>query len=786
MVNGFQRVNVIEALLKLTLEPASIQQLDARLAACECIKAFFANHTGIRQHVLRRAIDGHLSGQDEIPNIMSVLLTPPESRGNADPYQTWMASVLMFHLIFEDAEAKSMAMKVTEGDAESGEEVITCVQTIVGHLITGMQRGDDERISVGYLMLLCGWLFEDPDVVNDFLGEGSSIQSLLQETKHRGVSNVLLSGLCTILLGIIYEFSSKDSPISRETLHKLLIEQMGRDPYIDKITRFRESPLVRDFEVLPQTVGATQHDGGLPDIYFDRTFIEFLKDNFSRLLRAIDREPGLEISVITNGVQRGISREMVDSLRAELEDRNQAVQKLESDLLGIKQKLEQEQSELKKAMDSNSMEAARIKQVNEALQNNHEEELRRLEEQHNQAKNELLRQHGDKLRALDSQLKETTADHEKKSQQAKAYYEAEIAELQEIINLLESDLARSKEQQSGESARLQKSIQSLESNFAQAREQQAGEVAHLQKTIQSLESDLAQAREQASEVANLQKTIQSLESELVNVREQHAGEVVDLRATIEKLESDTGRVKEQHLSDLADKDKAIQNLQSDMETLKQQHEKEVADHKASIESLQADLDKAKEKSTQDTQAIHDEYSAKISALEKRAEEAERKAESAEVKAKKQAEEASQKGESADADAKKNVKELEDLRAELDKAKSQIEEAEQKEADAKENAKELEDLRAQLDKANSQIKEAEHASKSARSELDRVKSEVKEKEEARQATQSELEDLLIVFGDLEAKRNQDKVSLSVSFYACCGNLANGHDLETSQGTRAGSV
>jgi hypothetical protein len=249
------RINVIEAFLKLSLEPAPNSLLDARLAACECMKAFFAHHSGIRMHVLRRAIEGHTSGQDKIPNILSVLLTAPESRGNADPYQVWMASVLMFHLIFDDGEAKALAMSVTEGDAESGEEVVTSVQSVVGNLITGLQRGDDERITVGYLMLLCGWLFEDPDVVNDLLGEGSSIQTLLQEIKHQRVPSKLIPGLCTVLLGVIYEFSTKDSPIPRITLHKLLIEQLGREQYIDKITRLRECELVRDFEVLPQTSG---------------------------------------------------------------------------------------------------------------------------------------------------------------------------------------------------------------------------------------------------------------------------------------------------------------------------------------------------------------------------------------------------------------------------------------------------------------------------------------------------------------------------------------------------
>ncbi|RLL96052.1 hypothetical protein CFD26_104977 [Aspergillus turcosus] len=638
VANGVQRVNVIEALLKLSLEPAPIQVLDARLAASECIKAFFANHPGIRVHVLRRAIDGHLSGQDEIPNIMTVLLVPPDARGNSDPYQVWIASVLMFHLLFDNAEAKAIAMQVTEGDAESGEEVITCIQTILGNLITGMRRGDDERITVGYLMLLCGWLFEEPDAVNDFLGEGSSVQSLLQETKHRSVSSVLVPGLSTILLGIIYEFSTKDSPIPRAMLHKLLVEQLGREQYIDKITRFRESPMVRDFEVLPQTVGG-QFDAGLPDIFFDRMFIEFLKDNFSRLIRAIDREPGLEISIITNGIQRGVSRELVDSLRAELEERRKAVQKLESDLLNLRNQLEQEQLEHRKSKELVSSESSKIRQINESLQRNHEQELARLEEQHKHAKNELLKQHGDQLRAIDNQLKETSAEYERRSQKVKKLHDAEVADLQKKLRSLELELTR-------------------------VREQSAGEIGSLQTTIRTirLEADQSKGQHEA-QVADLESTIQSLRSELDQSKAKHADQVSNLSNT-------------------------IQRLQSELDKAKEGHEAELADLRAKAQSLQSELDSSTEKSKKDLQAVRDDYSSKLSELEKRAKQAESKVEKAE-------------------------------------------------ADALRSAEALKEVQAQLQKA---------------------KAEVEEKEEARKAAQSELEDLLIVFGDLEAKRNQDKKRL----------------------------
>ncbi|KAI9040848.1 putative intracellular protein transport protein (UsoA) [Aspergillus affinis] len=784
----FQRINVMEALLKLTLEPATIQLLDARLAACECVKAFFTHHTGIRVHVLRRAIDGHVSGQDEIPNILSVLLTPPELRGNADPYQTWMASVLMFHLLFENAEAKAIAMEVTEGDAESGEEVITCIQTIVGNLITGIQRGDDERITLGYLMLLCGWLFEEPDAVNDFLGEGSSIQTLLQEIKHRGAPYVLLTGLCTVLLGIIYEFSSKDSPIPRQTLHKLLIEQLGRDQFIDKITRFRESPAVRDFEVLPQTV-AGQLEGGLLEIYFDRTFIDFCKDNFGRLTRSIDREPGLEVSVITNGVERGVSRELVDSLKGELEDRTQSIQKLESDLIALQNKLEHEQLDHRKSKETSTMEASKIKQINDSLQRNHEQELSALKQEHQREMNELMRQHGDQLRAIDNQLRVASNEHERKSQKMKEHHEAEVAELQKRIRSLESEFTRAGDQYSGEVADLKTTIERLMSDASKLKERHAAEISDLNETIQLLESNIDENNKQhTAEVSNLNEKIQSLQTEVDSAKQQHETELAELKSTNTSLQTELDSVKQQYetqvtelkstneslqsivdsgkqqydaqladlqskneslqseldsgekkydaqLTDLQSKNKSLQSeldsgkqqydaqlsdlqsknksLQSELDSGKQQHESGAADLKSRNESLQkeldaikkeneseiaglkstnelllSELDAAKKASTQDTQAVHDDYSSKISALEKRAEEAEKKAKKTEDDARKSAE---------------------------------------------------------------TLKEAQNA-------LEKAKSEAKEKEEARNAAQTELEDLLIVFGDLETKRSDDKKRL----------------------------
>ncbi|KAJ5147046.1 Armadillo-like helical [Penicillium atrosanguineum] len=681
-----ERINVIEAFLKLSLQPSPNNMLDARLAACECMKAFFAQHTGIRMHVLRRAIDGHLSGQDRIPNIMSVLLTAPESRGNADPYQVWMACVLMFHLISDDEEAKATAMKVTEGDAESGEEVVTSVQSVVGNLITGLQRGDDERITVGYLMLLCGWLFEDPDVVNDLLGEGSSIQTLLQEIKHQRVPSKLIPGLCTVLLGIIYEFSTKDSPIPRVTLHKLLLEQLGREQYIDKITKLRECPWS----------GTLRFFLRRQLVFFDRSFVEFLKDNFSRFIRAIDREPGFEISVMANGVEKGVSRELVDSLRAELDDRSQSLQKLESDLVSIQRRLDQEQLDHRKTKESTSAEMSKAQQGTQSLLQSHEQAMSKLDEQHKASKNELLKQHGEQLRGL-GRLR-------KKSAKVKAHHDQEVAGLQKTIRQLESELSKAREQHAGEVASLQQGRRNLEFQLSKVQEQHAGDVAGLKKTIHELESTASQFKEgHAGEISDLTQKLQSLDSTLGSTRAQHDTEIAGFKTTIENLESDLAAVeavKDQHEKDVASSESKIKSLESDLSAAKgrnQKHEAEVvgfktaigdlesqmaaaegqhtsktAELKKSMEILQADLAKSQEQSGKDKETASEGFKSKYSELEARAAEAERK-----------------------------VKE-----------------------------------------AESQAHNAADALKKIQAQLEKAQSEAKEKDEARQATQTELDDLLI--------------------------------------------
>ncbi|KAL8999431.1 MAG: hypothetical protein Q9169_001745 [Polycauliona sp. 2 TL-2023] len=438
---GASRDNVIAALLEVALVTSSLQTFDVRLACCECIKAYMQGHIPIRLFFLRRAIEGHTSDEMEPDNILTILIQNSGSH-SGDPYRLWIAAVILFHLLHEDFEAKSTAMQVTEGDAESGEEVVTCIQALAGNLISAEQSLEDERVSIAYLMTLCSWLHEDHDAVNDFLSEGSIFQSIVQFVSQNNQSRSLSSGLCTMLLGTVYEFSTKDSPVPRDTIHQILTTRLGRERYIDQITRLREHPMIRNFEVLPQDLSSSP-SGILPEVYFDKTFVEFVKDNFSRMVRAIDRAPGLEVPVVANGIQKGISRELVDSLKAQVDDRSQSIQKLESDVLTLERKLGQEQSDHRKAQDSAATELNRIRNVNEALQRHHEEDLQKTQRESRHVQQELKRQHDGEMQRLQDEMQKLKTEGEAALDRVRERDDAEIKDLKSTIARLRSELEKS-------------------------------------------------------------------------------------------------------------------------------------------------------------------------------------------------------------------------------------------------------------------------------------------------------------------------------------------------------
>ena len=498
--NGIPKVYIIEALLDLSVAAPSSIPFDVRMAACECIKAYFFKHTEVRHHFLNRAIQGHMSGQDEAANVVSILLR--DELKTSDPYRVWFAADLIFHLLWEDPTAKNMLMTVSEGDAESGEEVVTCIQAIAENLLMAMQREEDERIQIAYFTVLCGWLFEDGSAVNDFLGEGSNVQTLKQRMTTGGSELAVIKGLSAVLLGLIYEFSTKDSPIPRRKLQPLLTAQLGRERYLQALSQLRQHPLVRDFEIVPQgAISPSAVAQELPPYaFFDATFVDFLKDNFSRLSRAIDRDPGLEAQVPSK--EAGVDRDLVDSLRAQLDEKVQAVQKLETNLLDLQRQLDQESASARKAVDTSAAEVNRIRQINESLHKGHEADMEALKQEHAKAYGSLETSSKQKIEEFQRQVEALKKNSAEEAARTKEYYERSITQLRTSKTNLESKLTEAQKKEESYKEMSQKSQQALRQGVEElttARKHSTdleGKLKDRDKQIEELRAKEVELREQ--------------------------------------------------------------------------------------------------------------------------------------------------------------------------------------------------------------------------------------------------------------------------------------------------
>ncbi|KAK3315248.1 p115 like vesicle tethering protein [Apodospora peruviana] len=562
--NGVPIIFVIDGLLDLILAVNAPQAFDMRMAACTCLKAYFFNHKEIRQHFLSRAIAGHKAKADELTNVLTTLLYPLPEALVADPYRFWFASVLMLHLVHESPATKALAMGVTEGDEANGEEVVTSIQTIAAHLLSSVAKSEDPRIIIGYLMLLLCWLFEDLDAVNDFLGEFTNLQGLIQAAVENPNGDVIVQGLSAMLAGVIYEFSTKDSPVPRATVREMIMTRMGRDRYVDKLSRLRSYPLMRDHEVLAQRLDSGLEEK-LPDVFLDDTFVNFFKDNYSRILRAIDREPGLEISVVTNGVQKGISRELVDSLRAQVEEKERALQDIDVVKASLTSQLGQEQADHRRTKDTSAAELARANAVAESLRTQLSVKERALHEAEG------------KIASLTRQLGQEQAE----LQRAKT----EISRLRSVNDGLqrnqEQELAAVRVEHRSKKDELRKQVDSVrraaELDAERARRRSEAEKADLKATISRLEVDLMKANKARS-------TIEAKVSELEAKIKASAESLGDVEKRL-KASEDGAREVNTQLEKKEEERKAAQDELDDLLIVFSDLEEKVTKYKDRLKSL---------------------------------------------------------------------------------------------------------------------------------------------------------------------------------------------------------
>lgn len=392
------------ALLNWTLVVNSVHLFEVRVAALQCLIAYLKGNEEAKlafitdqikasknpNHYSERRENDTQPDQDapenqfesipsgENPNKtpyanIFTTLTVYDSDMKLNPYRVWFAAVLLLYISQDSPETKLLMRKTKIGDAEEGEEEMCLIQALSGMLITNLDNSDP-RIAIGYLILLTLWMYEDFDAVNDFLGDPSMIKAILAFlTKNSTESSDLVHGMCCIVTGVCFEFTTKSSPVPRANLYDLITKALGADHYSQKVKQFKDNSLFKRFE-LECDLELDKDSTGLPALFFIPEYVELVKDNFYRIRKALIRGPEFEPrSRISFEVFEELENKNV-GLRKELETLQKLSQECKEQLKLEMLHCEKELESITKSLEACRSELDETKQSEQAL-TTHIEEL---------------------------------------------------------------------------------------------------------------------------------------------------------------------------------------------------------------------------------------------------------------------------------------------------------------------------------------------------------------------------------------------------------------------------
>ncbi|KAK3067773.1 Vesicle-mediated ER to Golgi transport protein [Teratosphaeriaceae sp. CCFEE 6253] len=392
------RTHIIEALLDLTLTHSSAPP-GLRTAGCRLIQAYLAGHERIKAHFLQRAIQGHAE-HEPAANALNTLLSI-EGRGG-DAVGVVHASAILADLVVYTPEAKDVLGAVREGEEGEGEDVLSFVQALGAQLLSGLQSpasSSRQQLVAAYASLLAVLLWENAEGVDDLLAEGSALlQALVQAALHpTAATDPVPAGLAAVLLGTVYEFSTKDSPIPRRTLAPLLTQKLGRGAYLAALSGLRRDPAVRDHDLLgDEDAGGDAADGAR----LSAPLVDLVQTEYARLRRAIDKDPGVEVIPPSAAGTEGVDRDVLDELRSQLQTAREALAAAQQDALGVRQAAEQEGMAARRELQGAVGEVERLGRINRAMQAGHEGELEEMARTHEEIRRKLVDEHARAIETL--------------------------------------------------------------------------------------------------------------------------------------------------------------------------------------------------------------------------------------------------------------------------------------------------------------------------------------------------------------------------------------------------
>lgn len=587
-------VSVLSLLLNWSLFANSVHTFDIRISSIALLKAYFNENHELKKIFIEQEIAQYKlinntieDGSDFVlrTNVFETIMDyDPDLKLN--PYKLFFATDLLMYLFQSESsvtELRDLARKLNSGNDSAGEEVLSSIQTICELLLTTLST-EDARIPISYLSFLIFWLFEDVKAVDDFLSNRSIVYSLIAFSSQIEDEDVTVKCLITILLGVAYEFSSKESPFPREELYELLTKSIGTDNYSSRVKQFKETSLFSKAKDNDEGIFTPEFDDtGLPKIYFSTYFIRLFKENFYRIQSALRRGPEDE----TSGK---ISFEIFDDLK-------QQYSALEKELKSLEGGSEATITELEEKVKNLDRKCKEL----EADLNKSTTEHTQLNERYESVKKDLELT-AEKVAALNNEKRDLLSLKEK-YEDTLTDNEASLSKNKDLIQRLKADLGNmTSEKQKAEDGinkmsrelfTLTKEKQDLENEINKSGKENEQRLQKFKKDEKRLSEGLAQKDAEVKKLQEFVTRLQNQIQELETSKNKLSSELNSLRPRFESHDALIPKLTEK-LKSLA---KNFKQLEQEKELISQElvskgkfNDEEISSLKSEISALASEIE----------------------------------------------------------------------------------------------------------------------------------------------------------------------------------------------------
>ncbi|KAG1144953.1 hypothetical protein G6F37_005831 [Rhizopus arrhizus] len=280
-----------------------------------------------------------------------------EQSSSSDPYKVWFACDILLHVIRQSEKAKHIVGSIVFGDESKGEDPVPLLHHVVAQLLMATKDPNtNPRIPIGYLTLLCIWLYESPASVGLFLAESTHAQFLVQEMQS-STNDTVVQGLIAYLLGITYQYNDDPhTPLDRAKLKSIFSNRL--DQMNSLLARLRDSPAIKN---APQYLQITQEEeeaNPLPSLLLDSVFVDFFKSTCENVQKALKKKPTdfNRIEHISTPSSPVVVDEVVQSYKAKIAEQDSMIKSFEQkmkELETIVQSLTVENNQLKSVNNEN-------------------------------------------------------------------------------------------------------------------------------------------------------------------------------------------------------------------------------------------------------------------------------------------------------------------------------------------------------------------------------------------------------------------------------------------------